>query len=411
MFRRAGDLRDPVTIHLDGAPVPAERGEPIAASLLAADKTILARSPKLHRPRSASCMRGACDGCLMRVDGKPNVMTCLLPAKGGEHIESQNVIGTRKADLLRVTDWFFPQGIDHHHFMAGVPALGSIMQGFARKIAGLGRLPSEIEEPRAARILETDIAVIGAGLSGLVVAQKLAKAGRAVVLVDDGGSLARAPSALADTVSALLPSDSTTTVFSRSTAMGVYLNDLLVATPEEAVVVRSPIKVFATGCHDGVLAFPGNDMPGVMSARALSTLLGYGLEPDGQVVLIGEGFWADTLVKALGARVARFDVASLLHTEGSAGVKRVVVRDGTKERTIKAEILAIAIPGAPAFEVAAQAGAEVKFVPERGFVVVVDENGRAGEGLYAVGECTGMDFDPDALIQAATRTADAISRR
>ncbi len=351
----------------------------------------------------------------MRVDGKPNVMTCLLPAKGGEHIESQNVIGTRKADLLRVTDWFFPQGIDHHHFMAGVPALGSIMQGFARKIAGLGRLPSEIEEPRAARILETDIAVIGAGLSGLVVAQKLANAGRAVVLVDDGislgGSLARAPSGLADKVSSFLPNGPTTTVFSRSTAMGVYLNDLLVATPEEAVVVRSPIKVFATGCHDGVLAFPGNDMPGVMSARALSTLLGYGLEPDGQVVLIGEGFWADTLVEALGDRVARFDVASLLHTEGSAGVKRVVVRDGTKERTIKAEILAIAIPGAPAFEVAAQAGAEVKFVPERGFVVVVDENGRAGEGLYAVGECTGMDFDPDALIQAATRTADAISRR
>ena len=53
MFRRTRELRDPVTVHLDGSPVTAERGEPLAVALLADDKTILARSPKLHRPRSA----------------------------------------------------------------------------------------------------------------------------------------------------------------------------------------------------------------------------------------------------------------------------------------------------------------------------------------------------------------------
>ena len=74
----AARRRDPVTIYLDGAAIPAERGEPLAAALLAADKTILARSPKLHRPRGPSCFRGGCDGCLARVDGVPNVMTCLV---------------------------------------------------------------------------------------------------------------------------------------------------------------------------------------------------------------------------------------------------------------------------------------------------------------------------------------------
>src|SRR5262245_66085637 len=114
MFTRARALRDPVPGFLDGEPVPAERGEPIAVALLAADKTILARSPKLHRPRGPTCLRGACDGCLARVDGEPNVMTCFRPAQGGERVESQNVVGSRRADLLRVTDWFFAKGLGHH---------------------------------------------------------------------------------------------------------------------------------------------------------------------------------------------------------------------------------------------------------------------------------------------------------
>ena len=75
-----------ITIYLDDAPVTAERGEPLAVALLGAGKITLARSPKLHRPRAPSCLRGACDGCLARVDGVPNVMTCLRAARGGEMI-------------------------------------------------------------------------------------------------------------------------------------------------------------------------------------------------------------------------------------------------------------------------------------------------------------------------------------
>ena len=63
MFKRARPLADPVTVYLDGAPIEAERGEPLAVSLLASDRTTLARSAKLHRPRGPSCLRGGCDGC------------------------------------------------------------------------------------------------------------------------------------------------------------------------------------------------------------------------------------------------------------------------------------------------------------------------------------------------------------
>src|SRR5215468_10044790 len=173
MFRRSRPSRDPVTITLDGESIAAERGEPLAASLLAADKTILARSPKLHRPRGPSCFRGGCDGCLARVDGVPNVMTCLVPARGGERIDAQNVVGSRKADLLRVTDWFFAKGLDHHHLMAGVPGLSEVMQGLAGKVAGLGRIPSSALAPRPARRLEADVVVTGGGVAGIAAASRL----------------------------------------------------------------------------------------------------------------------------------------------------------------------------------------------------------------------------------------------
>src|SRR5690242_20900494 len=101
-------------------------------------------------------------------------MTCLRPAAGGERIETQNVIGSRESDLLRLTDWFFPKGIDHHHLMAGIPGVSSVMQAFARKLAGLGKLPDAPTAPKEARRLDTEVLVIGGGLAGRVVASTLA---------------------------------------------------------------------------------------------------------------------------------------------------------------------------------------------------------------------------------------------
>ena len=132
-----------MNVTLDGEPLVAQRGEPLVAALVAADDLVLARSPKFHRPRGPSCLRAACDGCLARVDDTPNIMTCMLAARDGMSVVSQNRLGSRDADLLRMTDWFFPEGLNHHELFAGVPGVQSIMQSFARRVAGLGRLPAE----------------------------------------------------------------------------------------------------------------------------------------------------------------------------------------------------------------------------------------------------------------------------
>jgi sarcosine oxidase, subunit alpha len=405
MFRRRRPPADPVTIYLDGAPLPAGRGEPLAAALLAADKTILARSPKLHRPRGPSCFRGGCDGCLARVDGVPNIMTCLTPARGGERIDSQNVVGSRKADLLRVTDWFFARGLDHHHLMAGVPGLSDVMQSVARKVAGLGRLPSTVASPRPARRLEADVLVVGGGVTGVAAASRLCNggAGLRVVLVDDGltlgGALACAPPLAAELFAACPLVGAT--VLARSVAAGFYDGEVLLASGGEAILVRPRALLFAAGAHDGVLAFPGNDLPGVLSARALCRLAHAGILPDGPVAIVGEGFWAGELARALGdTPLFRFAPSAVVDVRGTAGVRAVTVRDaaaGGALATREVAVVALDLPGAPAFELAAQAGAATRADPALGYVVTTDDHGRAAERIWAAGECTGKPFDPIAL--------------
>jgi sarcosine oxidase subunit alpha len=412
MFHRTRAPVDPVTIFLDGEPIPAERGEPLAAALLASDKTILARSPKLHRPRGPSCFRGACDGCLARVDGVPNVMTCLRPARGGERIDAQNVVGSRKADLLRVTDWFFARGIDHHHLMAGVPGLSDVMQTVAGKVAGLGRLPSMPEIPRPARRIEAEVVVVGGGVSGVAAASRLGAAGRRAILVDDGIALGGALACSPRRASELLDACPLThvEVLSGAVVAGFYQGDLLVASGQrEALLIRPRATIFATGAHDGTLAVPGNDMPGIFSARALTGLLHRGLAPDGPTAIVGEGFWADELARALGdAPAIRLAAGAVVDVRGTAGVRTLAAREGAELMTHKVAAVGLALRGAPAFELPAQAGAETRFDPGCGYTVVIDEHGRCAEGVWAVGECTGAVFEPEALRAAGERVADEV---
>ncbi|MBK8254549.1 MAG: (2Fe-2S)-binding protein [Polyangiaceae bacterium] len=416
MLGRRRTLQDPVTIYLDDEPIQAERGEPLAVALLGSNKVTLARSPKLHRPRAPTCLRGACDGCLARVDGLPNVMTCLRSARGGERIETQNVLGSRESDLLRVTDWFFPQGIDHHHLMAGIPGVSSVMVSFARKLAGLGTLPDEKVTEQRARRAEADVLVVGAGISGHVVASQLAALGAKVMLVDDGvasgGSLVCAPSVhkkIADEYTL-----SSVEKLQGWTAVGIYRREALLASNESAVVVRPKALVFATGAHDGVLTVPNNDLPGLFSARALSHLGARGVFPLGRTAIVGDGFWADELARVLnenGAsdRTVRVPLSSVAGVKGSNRVRALIVSEGKKSRTVDVDVIGHAAPSAPSFEVAEQAGANTVFRPGGGYAVACDEQGKCGDGLWAVGECTGLPFEPDRLIENARSVAKNVA--
>ncbi|MFO0670306.1 MAG: (2Fe-2S)-binding protein [Polyangiaceae bacterium] len=297
---RLREPEDPVEMTLDGARVVAERGEPIAHALLASGALALARSPKFHRPRGPSCLRGACDGCLMRVDGESNVMTCLSPAHEGAEVHSQNTLGSRKLDLLRMTDWFFPDGMNHHELFAGVPGVQNVMQAFARRVAGLGRLPDATKAPRPARRRAADVLVVGAGPSGLLAAAALAEAGRDVVVIDDalapGGSMVAfgpargaAFGAIEARVSAALQTGRVS-VHASTIAGALFEDGALIVGADGAEIVEARIAGARARSARWSPSFEGNDLPGVMSARAALRLLAGGVAIESAVVVaVSEG--------------------------------------------------------------------------------------------------------------------------
>ena len=82
-----------VTLYVDGEPVSAIQGEPIAAALIAAGRLTFRYSHKRRQPRGLFCALGRCTDCLMTVDGRPNVRTCVTPAQDGMRVETQDGLG------------------------------------------------------------------------------------------------------------------------------------------------------------------------------------------------------------------------------------------------------------------------------------------------------------------------------
>lgn len=418
--RRIRDLVNPIQITLDGEVLDAERGEPLAAALVAAEKTTIARSPKFHRPRAPSCMRGACDGCLARVDENPNVMTCLTAAEDGMVLVSQNRLGPRDADLLRMTDWFFPDGMNHHELFAGIPGVQSIMQKFARRVAGLGRLPAEATAARPARRRAADVVVIGAGPSGMAVASRLAAGGRAVEVLDDqltagGGmtALAWADAQAFDPIRERFEDDlakGRLALRMRTTAGAVYGKDLLVVGDDGAEILEPRALVLAVGAHDGVLAFEGNDVPGVLSARAAGWLLARGVLVGERVVVVvpaGGGPFGESFARAAkGVTEVEVVHGEPIAIRGASRAKGVKVKTAEGERSIDGDAILIDAARSPAFELCEQAGAKLRHEP-RGFVVDAPA-GRISEWVWATGEVAGAPFTAPAIIEDAAVVAAGI---
>ncbi|MEZ4221157.1 MAG: 2Fe-2S iron-sulfur cluster-binding protein [Polyangiaceae bacterium] len=395
---------DPVWIEHDGDRIPAARGESVAAALLAADRVLLSRSPKLHRPRGPSCLRGGCDGCLARVDGEPNVMTCLRRVEGGERIETQNVLGTRGMDLMEAADFLFPRGIDHHKLFAGIRGVSSLVQSFARRVAGLGTLPDEAKDVMPARRREVDVLIVGSGRAGQAVATRLREFD--VCMIDDalrtGATYAlQDPVAAAQSLAQLEKVDChpATTAIALSREPGPGLSAVL-GDARGAWLCQPRAVVLATGCHDYAPAFGENDLPGIFSARAALSLLHGDITVGQRVALIGRGHYLDVLRKVWGGELTLLEEAEVRRCAGRGRVRAVVMRDGNRRITVDAVVTDG--PGAPAFELAVQSGADVQF-DGSGFAPRTDATGSVSAGVWAVGSVVANRVTPDDVAEAVRR--------
>ncbi len=78
-----------VEFSYDGQTITGYEGEPISVALEAAGVRIHRYTKKYHKPRGYSCAIGRCTDCVMVVDGKPNVRTCITPLQEGMSVQTQ----------------------------------------------------------------------------------------------------------------------------------------------------------------------------------------------------------------------------------------------------------------------------------------------------------------------------------
>lgn len=77
-----------VNFIMDGKTLQGYEGEPISVALKAAG-IMVHRHTKKGLPRGIFCAIGRCTDCVMVVDGKPNVRTCVTPLAEGMVVQTQ----------------------------------------------------------------------------------------------------------------------------------------------------------------------------------------------------------------------------------------------------------------------------------------------------------------------------------
>ncbi|MEV7991362.1 (2Fe-2S)-binding protein [Streptomyces sp. NPDC086077] len=81
------------TLTFDGREIAALPGQTLAAALWAAGVTSWRATRGAGRPRGVFCGIGVCFDCLVTVGDRPNQRACLVPARPGDAIRTQEGTG------------------------------------------------------------------------------------------------------------------------------------------------------------------------------------------------------------------------------------------------------------------------------------------------------------------------------
>jgi sarcosine oxidase subunit alpha len=389
------DPARPLTFTFNRRTIPAVAGQSIAAALYAAGIRVFSRSFKYHRPRGLFCLTGDCPNCLMNVDGRPNVRTCIEPVRDGQVVCGQNAWPSLRWDVLRVFDWlhaWLPVGFYYKRFHK--PRwLWPVFEYVVRRIAGLGRIDTRSMPAVAASVehLHTEVCVVGGGPAGMAAALGAAEAGARVLLLErqpelGGHLLDESPdhSARIETQISALTKEQRVQILLQTSVFGIYEGSLLAAVCGDRLFkIRSRQIVVCTGARQQPEVFHNNDLPGIFLSRGVQRLARlYGVRAGHRTVVYGGGQTARQLSQDLtdlgidlvahllppGDALAAADRpdhpvwenATLVKAYGHGRLQGVRITMGTvavsASTHIPCDLLCLATPPVPANELLLQAG-------------------------------------------------------
>ena len=412
-----------VEFSYQGEEVIAKKGETIAAALHNEGILELSRSGDKDRGRGLFCAIGKCSSCLMRVDGVPNVRTCITMVKDGMEVEKQ--------------------------------------KGFPKVPSEQGKLdPGAIEEK------SPEVLVIGGGPAGLKASLTASDAGADVLIVDENPSLGgqlvkqthkffgssdqKAGKRGKDIGEDLIDKVSNhpgIEAMTNTSAVGLFENKVGIYKNRERFLKVKPQKtVLATGATENMVRFPNNDLPGVYGAGGIQTLMNlYGIKPGNSALMVGAGnvglivayqlIQADVEVKAIvdlaskiggyfvhAAKVRRLDVPILTNhvvteVDGIGRVESAQVAEVDKsgssiegtEKNFDVDLIALAAGLSPSYKLMHHGGCSLEFQPELGGYV--PERTRrmktTRDDVYVAGDAAGIEEATSAMLEGAIAGADA----
>ena len=258
----------PITVKINGAETAAYEGETIGAVLTASDIRTIRHAPQHHDPRGLYCTMGTCHGCLVTVNGRPNVRACVTPVASDQEIILQD---------------------------------------------GLGRfdLDSSLPEPGETIRQKTEILIIGGGPAGLRAAIAAAEYGVQCLIIDEnlqpGGQIYRQiPKAFKVKSPELLGDDYTQgrslieraaasadriEIWNDAMVWGVFdSRQVAVIRNDSLVLIEADAIVVATGAYERPVPVPGWTLPGVMTVGGAQALIkSQRIRPGKRILLAGTG--------------------------------------------------------------------------------------------------------------------------
>jgi len=419
-----------VSFGFEGERVEGYENESIAAALFASGVKVFSRSKRFNHPRGWFCGIGKCCSCLMRVNGIPNVRTCITPVREGMRVELQG----KRGMLPDESNIKVKKKEEHVQVLVigGGPA--GLEAGITSRKLGLDTLIIDENPIPGGQLIKQTHKFFGskneyAGLRGFEIAKAMLEELRKC-----GGRY-----------------------LTETSAIGYYGKNekhkfLAVQKQEDGyqlLKINADNMVIASGASENYLLFPKNYLPGIYGAGGVQTLMNvYGVKPGNKALIVGSGnvglivgyqlLQAGVEVRALieamphvggylvhASKLARLGVPILLrHTikeaKGEEYVNGATIIgvdenkqpiEGT-ERELDIDLILIAVGLSASTRILSQAGCEKMFVQELGGWIPI-HNGNMEttiDGIYVAGDGSGIAEASTAMLEGRVAGA-AIAER